>query len=391
MSINTINSKAFTVRRRRVSPPLDGGEGGTGDPGDNGARDVALGHDADHAVEARTTSSRHSGRSHSLMCCRRSPDGPAAESGSKDRSATWTREIERGCQRKRLGSLGGFSVWPRLPAGAAGDGHKSLWPLTRGRRPEVNRDHTRQHPTPLSRNDEAMMWPLTQRLVTPGHFDGRSSYESWAARGTCGHRRPSCPWVHGSTTQNSHPEAWPRTHACCVCMPKTHADSSSTDDASWNDPCPVVSFAIQMHGPRHGADCDPKRKDGSHSPTSDACEHSARHSEPSPSSGKAGKGPLGGQPLSRHTAVSLSPSKPLHGSPIFRSPSVVPRPSPHQNCEFTTRTSRQKAIPQHQGQQREAHSHQNITTSKITQKIRNARTENRSLASEKTRFLRADK
>ena len=56
MSSDTVGSKAFAVRRRRVSPTatvflVQCRERGTVDPGHNVAEDVAFGHDAARCVE----------------------------------------------------------------------------------------------------------------------------------------------------------------------------------------------------------------------------------------------------------------------------------------------------------------------------------------------------
>ena len=57
-----------------------------------------------------------------LMCCGRSPDGCAAESGVKDSSASWTREIE-GVVAREIEPLERVASSPGLPPGLQDGGH----------------------------------------------------------------------------------------------------------------------------------------------------------------------------------------------------------------------------------------------------------------------------
>ena len=106
MSLDTVASKAFAVRRQRVSSYghralafdlLRCRERGAGDPRDNGFEDVALGHDADHGVEGPQYLVKVPWEARSLdvlrteslpMVVRLSP------TRRHGRSASWTREID---------------------------------------------------------------------------------------------------------------------------------------------------------------------------------------------------------------------------------------------------------------------------------------------------------
>ena len=102
-----VASKVFAVGRRRVS----------------------------HAATLRWPQAMRLGvclsarRCFSLMCCGRSPDGPAAESGAKERRASYRGE--KGSWRGRPGLLGGASFWPCLLLWVAGGGLASPWRLSR--------------------------------------------------------------------------------------------------------------------------------------------------------------------------------------------------------------------------------------------------------------------
>ena len=56
-----------------------------------------------------------------VMCCERRPDGPAVESGAKDRSASWTN-VSEGLWTGRPEQSGEVSSWPCPPRKVGGDG-----------------------------------------------------------------------------------------------------------------------------------------------------------------------------------------------------------------------------------------------------------------------------
>ena len=89
-------------------------ERGADDTGNDGARDVGLGHGADHNVEAP----HYLVTEELFTCCASSAEESEGVAG-------------------RLGPPGGVSFWPRLPLGAEDGGPAPLWLLTRYWRPEV--------------------------------------------------------------------------------------------------------------------------------------------------------------------------------------------------------------------------------------------------------------
>ena len=103
MFSETFVSRAFAVRRRQGSPTATGQRlpssffkavsEALAIPGDTGTRDVALGHDADHGMERSQWFVSVTWKWASLMCCGRTPDGPAAESDAKERDS-WTKVSE---------------------------------------------------------------------------------------------------------------------------------------------------------------------------------------------------------------------------------------------------------------------------------------------------------
>ena len=78
-------------------------ERSAGNSGDDGAKDLVFGEDADHAVETRMRSSLHPGMSPPLMCCGRGPDGPPAESRANESKASCTNEIRWRCGKRDPG------------------------------------------------------------------------------------------------------------------------------------------------------------------------------------------------------------------------------------------------------------------------------------------------
>ena len=91
VSSETKASRAFAVRRRRVSPY-----------GHQPAGSAVFPSDMCRPRRGGPAPARLGNR---LMCCGRSPDGCAAESSAKERSASWTKVSEGGVA-KEIGATG---------------------------------------------------------------------------------------------------------------------------------------------------------------------------------------------------------------------------------------------------------------------------------------------
>ena len=122
MSADTAASIAFAVRRRRVSPTTTG----QWLPSFSASEAQAIQWCQGRCLLPRFGPARPARRCNlgggpPVMCCERRPDGPAVESGAKDRSASWTN-VSEGLWTGRPEQSGEISSWPRPPRKVRGDG-----------------------------------------------------------------------------------------------------------------------------------------------------------------------------------------------------------------------------------------------------------------------------
>ena len=201
------------------------------------------------------------------------------------------------------------------------------------------RRHSPHHPTPLPTNDDAMMWPSAQppcatstsaSAATPGHprtcWPLQSRPASWD---TASPRR-----IHTRVPGRGH------SCACRACgfteqetvrRPKTHIDSSDTDDTSSIDPFPVLSLARVRPDARTTTRCRLL-------PHMDGVLWRLRTSRSSlrplvyPNRSPAAAFCVGNLPpgIRQSSYTEVLRSKPLREAPIFHGPSFVPKHIPPQ-------------------------------------------------------------